>query len=262
MLPENAIEVRLAGDIKPESLSASDLGDLLKEVEKTLLPIVVRDNPTVAADEVFLSLVDIGHSSVGLRFTPSYHQYLIAALTVLTYSIVENSYSRLPSQSVQSLKEIADFSKKRNCAVEFRDRVGTQPPIAVITPDTEIPEVETVYLEGETTIYGKIFRVGGLDKPTVHIRLPENSTLVCNVKSDLAVELAHRLYSWVGLSGIARWRKEDRSIDHFRVEKITEYEDTEVSQAFNALSLTSSQYYIHVEDIVEYVNNIRNDREE
>lgn len=60
---------------------------------------------------------------------------------------------------------------------------------------------ETPNIRFQHTIYGKVIDVGG-DKPNIHIRpLGGGTEIICDCSEELAPEVAHLLYSVVGIVG-------------------------------------------------------------
>lgn len=246
------IEIKFIGkDIFPENIRVKELLEVAVSVEESLLAIIKRDNPNVSMDEIIISLVDIGEGSTVLRFKSSFPHLTAFAFKTLSSSIANNAYQNLPSSSVESIRKISNFTRKRNCEIEFRAPETNL--IAKITPQTRIIIPESYYLTGETVIYGKVERVGGVE-PKVWIRITDREIIICDVTEDLAKELGRRLYSWVGLLGIAKWNIENYSVEEFQLTKITEYEETLLLNATAELSSLIGKYFKDIEDVEKYVN--------
>ena len=248
------MEIKLIGkDISPENMKVKELIEIAGSMEESILPIIKRDNPNVSMDDIIISLVNIGDGCVKYRFKSSFSKVALSAFIALSYSIANNAYQNLPAASIEPIKKISNFAKKRNCEVEFRAPVDSEHPIAKITPSTEIVVPELYYLRGETVIYGKVERVGGAT-PKVVIRISDKETISCDATEELAKKLGYRLYSWVGLSGTAKWNTEDYSIVEFQTEKITEYQETSLSSAMTELSSLIGKYFKDIKDVKKYVN--------
>ena len=113
--------------------------------------------------------------------------------TLLTSTISGGDFSKLPIKSVESLNKIVTYSKNRKCSVEFFTK-NKETPSATINPDTIIEIPADKYLEGNTTIYGRVERVGG-KRPKVTLSFSNNTLLYCDVSEEMAIKLAHRLYT-------------------------------------------------------------------
>ena len=142
---------------------------------------------------------------------------------------------------------------------------GNIKSISLTTPDREITIHERIYIEGEedmttikgeTTLYGELIRVGG-SSPRGMMRLLEGQTLYFDVDRSIVQELGSKLYTVVGLKGVAEWWAEDLSIKQFSAEEITDYRETPITVAVSRLSDAIRKYYKHIDDIEEYMADLR-----
>ena len=113
------------------------------------------------------------------------------------------------------------------------------------------------YIEGETTLYGTIQEVVG-EEPHVLLHLIDGQRLTCAVSETIAQALAARLYSKVGLTGIAKWDMTDYSINAFQILEITEYQETPITEAFALLSEQCGRYFEGV-NAIDYVSKLRSE---
>ena len=217
------LELKFIGDdISPELIKAKDLAELITAFEDSILRIVLNKNPELIEENKIVGLVNIEKSSAKFRFKPSYPSIALSAFLALSNSITQNNYSKSPLKSVESLVKISEFSKRHNCTAEFRSKINSPQPEAIITPSTLVEVPESLFITGETTIYGKIERVGGA-KPKVMIRSEDNNLIICDISEEMAQQLGHKLYKISGFVGSAKWRSDDYSFDSFNIETIIEY---------------------------------------
>jgi len=120
---------------------------------------------------------------------------------------------------VRSLSEVASAL---GCQIEFRmPGEGRQmgDVIATIGPATFWRIAESAFVCGDTSVYGKIERVGGATEMRCALRVPEQPSkmIYCSVASqDLARDLGQYLYQHVVVTGRATWFRRDwrlRKID-------------------------------------------------
>lgn len=111
-------------------------------------------------------------------------------------------------------------------------------------------------LIGETTIYAKVIRVGG-QKPKVEVETVNGDTLFCEASIDITTKLGTRLYQIVGLVGTAIWDSELNNIEQFSIKDVTEYANTSIKEAMNELSRLTKEYYSNIDDVEEYISEIR-----
>ena len=65
------------------------------------------------------------------------------------------------------------------------------------------------------------------------------------------------MYSWVGLSGTAIWNTEDYSLDSFKIDKITEYEDVRITKSISELSTAVGKYLKDKIDVIKIITELR-----
>jgi hypothetical protein len=251
------MEIRFIGkDLFPETIRAKELADIISNTEDSLTNIIVKENPNISLDNLIIGLVSIEEGSAKLRFKSSIQVVALSAFTLLSASLANNDFTKLPSASINSLKNISDFTKRRNCVAEFRSHADSEIPLASITPSTEIIIPESYYLEGETILYGRVERVGGV-KPKIVLRITDNQTVHCDASEALAKEIGRKLYSWVGLLGKAKWNTEDYLLDSFKIEKVTEYQDTPLLKGTTELSSMVGKYLKDKIDVIKIVSDLR-----
>jgi hypothetical protein len=249
------IRIRLAGeDIAPGTVRSRDLAEIIISAEDAIASLVVRDNPHLKKDEIVVGLVSIGEGSVSLQFATTLPQLVLPAYWEITESIEKDDYENLPPDSIDSLQNITAFTRRRNCQLEFYARDGDREALAVITPQTLITPIPL--MTGSTTIHGMVVRVGGR-KPKVMIELPDGQSVFCDIEYELARQLGQRLYTWVGLRGEAKWRSNDLSLQQFRVDEVTQYQDTRLTEAMATLSEAAGRYFEGIEDVQRYVSELR-----
>jgi hypothetical protein len=253
---QELMQITFSGkDITPETIRAHDLADIIISVEDSLTSIIRKSNPSADPEHLVIGLVNIETGSTKLKFSSQIPGLAVSAFIALTTSIGANDYTSLPPSSVRAIQKISDFAKKRNCEAVFVVPSDTTHS-AKITPETVINMPEDAFVNGETTVYGMIERVGGAS-PKVVIRTGANKSISCVVSEDLAKELATRLYSWMGLRGTATWCTEDYTMEEFKIEDITTYEDQSFKQNMNELSALIGKYWQDEKDVVGTVSNIR-----
>ncbi len=249
------IELSFRGEgIRPDNLKASEVADLIASYEDALLNIIGRDHPEINLDEVFISLIQIDENSVHLKFKPKVVGTIIAAAIAINTALNTNQYATLPFKSVESLNKIWSFTKRRNCTGEISG--GEEIPVAQITPETEIKISDEFFYQGDTTIYGKVERVGGA-VPRVRVKLDDDQIIYTEVKESEAKRLAKDLYEVVCLKGTAKWRKENLKIEDFKLEQVVDFHDTPISEAIKELKGVIGHKWDEIRDTVEYLNRIR-----
>ena len=137
-----------------------------------------------------------------------------------------------PSRGIAGLEVIASFTSRRKCRAEFwqgEQTIGE--PLAVMdeTFAEGLPERQKV--SGETVIYGKVERVGGVE-PRVRLRLSSHDSISCHLSESLARQVGGRLYEEIGLKGKATWDAGDYSLLYFHAEEVTPYKPAGLVRLF------------------------------
>lgn len=246
------------GGINPASIKASEVADLISAYENALFRVIEKNSPEINTETILISLIDVQEGSSHYKFVTNYKEIVFAAALAINTAIATNSLSSLPFKTVKSLEEIWKFTKKRNCQAEF---IGESLPKAVIVPEVPIQITEDFYFEGESTIYGKVERVGGAT-PRVRIKLDSGQILFLEINEKIAKELANRLYEGVALKGLAKWRKDDYGIEDFSIESIQNFEEGKLSDSMKELRETVGVYWDKIGNIDEYILNSRYEKDD
>ena len=253
----DVIEIKLSGEgITPDKIRAKDLAEVITSFEEGMIPLLLRKTPNLNLDELVIGLVEVEAGSVKLRFVSSMVEITLASFLIFTDSIANNNFEQLPVKSIESVQRLTTCAKKYNCNIDFRSHPESSKPLAQITPNTEIAIPENRLVKGQSTIYGRIERVGGKD-PSVMITALNGQTIYCKVKMDFAKKLGTKLYSLVGLIGNSRWNLDDYTIESFEITGLLNYEDTPITDAISELSKTIGKYWADTKDVIKAVSEIR-----
>lgn len=121
------------------------------------------------------------------------------------------------------------------------------------------PTNELVTAQGDTTIYGRLIRVGGVG-PRATLLTPDGKHLHVELSESMAVALASsgRLHEDVGIEGGATWRVDTWEILEFRAQRITAYrpDKTNLVETFEALAKAAGDRWEGV-DAERFVAGLR-----
>ena len=257
---KSVIEVSFSGEgIKPDSVKASDIADILKAVENMVESQVFREHPEIDKEQVILGFVNIKSESVDLQFVSPIEEIVFPIFRSIGQAVRTNDYKDLPTGSIDALDTIVSFSRRKQCIAEFVTNNGHREILATITPKTTLER--RARLSGETTIYGQVVRVGGRE-PRAMVELLNGQTVFCDTNEAVAKKLGSRLYTTVGLFGMARWDDESLKLEQFTIKDVTTYEELPLEDVMNQLAKAVGVYYSDVTDVEKYISDIRRQDQE
>ncbi len=247
--------IRLTGEgVRPHLIPASDLAELIIAAERTVLGIARRDNQD-AAEGIIVALSEIKDESIGLAFTSNAQASVSLAYRELVSAAENRLFRSLPAQTLEGLRTLTQFTLEHRGHTQFWN--GSQRgPLLDLPPDYAIEVPPPEYQRGETVLFGKIERVGGV-RPRVRLRVSPSEVVYGDISEEQSRILGSNLYSQTALKGQATWDAHDGTVVYFRVEEILHYEGGKVSRAFRELEAAAHGAFDKVTDIDLFVNRIR-----
>jgi hypothetical protein len=247
--------IRLTGEgVRPHLVTATDLAQLLIAAEQAVLAIAVRENPE-AADDLIVGLSAVHDESIGFAFQSNRPLVAQAAYRELVTLTENRAFRSLPARSLEGLRTLTRFSSEHKGHTQFWNG-ATGRPLLDLAPEfaVEIPRPE--YQRGETVLYGRIERVGGV-RPRVRLRVSEREVVYGDITEEQSRELGSRLYSDAALRGQATWDAQDGSIVYFRVQEILHYQPGKIRDAFEELRKTAQGAYDELADVDTWTQQVR-----
>jgi hypothetical protein len=238
--------------LRPGLIRFKDLAEVLTAIENAVASLMVKGDSSLTQDGVGLCLVGVKEGSAVFRLEGMAPSLIHPAFEAFTHAIATEGAA--PTQQVtSSVQKIQILCAKYNCSAEFRNRSGSKWPDAVIRAAREIPlEVEQhSRIHGETIIYGVLESVGGVE-PKAWLRT-RSERLGFEVTRDEARALGARLYSAVGIRGIAAWSAATGEIESFKFIELTAYEETSLKKAFSELAEEFGHFFDAIEDVDAFV---------
>ncbi|MDX1521752.1 MAG: hypothetical protein R3264_09005 [Anaerolineae bacterium] len=248
--------IRFTGSgMKPGGIRSKEIAEIIEAYEDMIVSVVTHENPELHKDIIVVGLTNITDESIGLQFLPNVPDLTFPAARKVSNAFDTLDFNILPSSAVKSAAKIISFVKKHECEAEIIEIEDNEyKKLAIITPSTAIPT--TPVLTGETTIYGEITRVGGID-PRVQLKTVDGQTIYCDVSRELARELGHKLYSPIALSGKAIWDTDSLVLEEFQIKEVLDYEQVSLSDAFVELREAAGNSFEHVDNVSEFATQLR-----
>ena len=258
MAEKSRFQLRMIGErVTPETVRAGDLADLVADLEAAIIAANPEPVDGVDIGEATVSLVGIEAGSNRLTFA-----VLAAALPwvgAITEAISSDRCDRLPARSHERLHKISKQAERKGWAIEFDGDRERNIAEATISAEHPVPPPTPSVATGQTTIWGRLMRVGGA-KPRAEIRLPDNNLLYFDLSEQLAKELSEGLYETVSVEGVATWDVDSGSLTDFKATRILSYrpEKSNLVRAFEELAAASKGRWDGV-DAARYVDELRSE---
>lgn len=268
MTEQYIIEVRLNSDeLSPDKISSRHIATLIGSFEQMIAAIVARNNPSLNIDEskVTVGLSAVYHGSYRAQFQSQYDKEVRAAYEIATNAIKLQDFGDIPTKSVDAIRRIRNIAREYRTETQFGYQNGQFIELASVSANTHI-EVQIPEIEGETTLYGELTSIGGIKPPKASITLLDGKKLTCNVTEReglrVARQLGRRLYTEIGVKGLARWDLRDMSIIFFRIDEVLDYEPKSITVALENTYNSMGHHLEAIDDLEGYFVDIRNSDED
>jgi hypothetical protein len=249
------LEIHFVGEnISPENIRIGEIAVILDAIENVLLSVVAQEHEGLTKENLTIGLHSVNAGSLGLQFTSKLPEVVTPAFEQVAVSIRNRTIENIPFESIKHFEKILSFVKSHQAQADFIVINGKSKNLATLTADFELPKPG--FISGETTIYGEIVRVGGVE-PKVEVKTISGKTLYCPFEFELASQLGALLYQLVGLDGDARWNTQNFEIEDFRVTGISDFRNTPLVEAFQSLSEVAGIYYSDLDDVTSYIADLR-----
>lgn len=248
------LKIKFTGNnIEPNIVSANEFAKVVTAYENALLAVLKKNKSGSKLNNQFISIVNIKHESLTIEASP-HTEDIKAAANEINTAIKTSRINRLPIEAVENLIVFQQFVNKFQCKAILNGIEGIE--TAEITIDSNIRITESFFFKGETTVYGKIMRIGGTE-PKVRIKTDSGKSLsvVINVKD--AKLLSKHLYSKVGIKGTAKWKKENNELMEIKAKSFVLLKDVPLTEKLKGLSNLLGKYWTNVDNPDEYVTSLR-----
>lgn len=243
----NKISIKILGT-SPEAFSLSDLAPLLKSINDAIISATL-DTGEVNKADIGLSLTRVENGSLALEFSPKnpvVHQGYDKLLLALNHPSPKHARIYTP------IREMQKVLKRTQTRAQFFK--GPNQVEAEISDACAFPE-QTGILKGETSIHGKLIKIGGnMPKATIeHF----GERVSASLTASLAKKLSPYLYSEVSAMGIATWDAGDFKILDFEITSFEPKMTESISESFKYLREKYGETFSNIEDPVAYQRSLR-----
>lgn len=233
--PPTDFVVRLIGSgVKPWHVPMRSLARLMDAIQRLVAQDeeldaeFIEQEPEGQTDHIVslgsnvLKLVGIRTTSAGYAISTPVRESAISILSATGDAIQKPSEAEWTAPTISSLKDVSEIAKALGVKVEIRKpgsrrRLGDV--IAKITPETYANVSQAAFVHGETSLFGRLVRIGGVEEARCALRIPDESKLIyCGIGGDdLARKLSNHLYDDVEVHGEATWLRATWRICNFEI---------------------------------------------
>jgi len=236
-------------DTQPSQVRARDVALALEKLEIAIIAAARNLDPGIDETEFVVALTAIVHGSDGLVLEVP--EPLQAGVSALSTALSNAEYSSLPRQAYSALWELDQrltpkygewgFNENKQIGV-MRSRVSSSSRLA--TP------AKPHLLESQTTVYGWLYDAGGKSQPRLAISV-DGRSLHVEIDKEMARRAGGRLYTTVGLEGIAYWNPDTLQIEKFRAVRLLDYEEKGLTEALTRVAAGAHKSLVKV-DLVKH----------
>ena len=212
---------------------------LIEYVYDGLKALIEDKYPSVNADEVNISLIDIENTSEKLTFATSGQQEVEDAIRYFGEAVSNNEYTDLPTKAYRAVKLIFREAKGKGCSAELVQKGGR---LFVVTPKDNLIEQENVLVRSSINLYGELNQVRA-NKPRAWLDLHDGSKVSFSLTADQVVQLRGSVKEFVGLRGEARWSTLSNKVVSFRLHDVLTYKPGNAKKGFDDLREISGGFW-------------------
>lgn len=239
--------------LSPASLSQTELKDLLDDFKRLFDDLLLEKIQN--KKNLDFKILELREGSIvlsGYSATYSAEVFQIAENVAEVLNTFEKGVTKL-HLNYRSLVNILKVAKSKSANFKIITS-KSKTPLTTFLHTKELPDNWQNTLKGITSIYGELLNIGG-SEPHAKVRIHTGRTINCDLSKDLAKKISSRLYSQIGLTGIATWDTNENQVVAFKAMDVLNYNPS--SNSMNRLSEKFGKYF---EDINpdEFIKEIRN----
>jgi len=161
--------------------------------------------------------------------------------------------------ALRPIQLLNDVATAIGCRIEVTTKGRRRHPLFVVEEGVFARIAANLFVTGETTIVGKIERVGGATSLRCLLRVSGRIRgLYCDVKgTDLARRLGKHLYEEIAATGTARWIHRSWKIYDFAISDFTQPRLGDPDEAIRELREAGLSAWDEIHDPEEYMRQLR-----
>lgn len=257
--PPSSFEVRFDGPgITPEAIPLRVLARALAAVQR--LVSEEEDEADRKTEQFELHLLDVRRGSATYPVYAEKQPEVLERLAIAGRVLQEPERAENLPQVLSPVEDLSAIAKSLGCIIEFRLPGKKTDVLAKITPASYESLVSSVFISGDTTIAGKVERVGGATELHCGLRLRQQAEkmLICRVEStDVARQLGQHLYEHVVVNGTATWYRRNWRLRSFSIRSMHQLKRGSIVEAVQALRSAGGSAWDKVKEPQRLLDEVR-----
>lgn len=260
--PMATFEVRfVAKDVMPEKIPLHTVNDALSAVQDLASGRDPFEERCVRPEKA-IGLLDVRRGSAVYRCISHAPEEALTNLarvgTLLTSLDKSDGEGEELIPALRPIQTLSEVATSIGCRVQVRI-AGQRPPLFCVDKDDYQRLSERLLVRGETTIFGKVERVGGATEMRCLLRVSgRRRGLYCNVKGrDVARELGRHLYEHIAATGTATRIHRSWRIHSFEVTGFTQPCFGSVPKVIEGLRDAGLSAWDQIDDPEKYMRELR-----
>lgn len=156
--------------------------------------------------------------------------------------------------SLKPIEVLSAISRQLRCEIEVRS-VGDKEPLLTVDQNDYERIAKKVFLTGETSISGRVMRVGGATGLRCLLRVPGRPKLLyCDLTDrKLAQLLGQHLYETIIATGTATWIHKSWMVYKFSITSFSQPKIRDLNSALDGLRSAGLDAWDHIDNPEEYL---------
>ena len=227
---------------------------MLRDLDRGLVEISEEDAEDEATELAHLALERLEGGSLTLTLSDPTSPGLLEDLAEKVAHRLSNFRQRISENNPRVINTLLGFNHRHRCRTQIFRRYADAEPLVEFAEAA--PPSTADLVEETTSFFGVLERVGGAE-PRAWLRVDNGERIICRLPADrvFAQELAHHLYTEIGLSGRAVRDTRSGELVELFVEELT-YVDTPITKSFQQLERVMGSYWSDV-DVMAMVREER-----
>lgn len=265
--PPPSFVVRLVGaDVRPWSVPMRSLSRTLQAVQR----LIEGDQPesdsetsrsSPAEPELGgLHLLSVTSGSAAYAVAADSADVAVGALRVAGSAIDAPAAADWTQPLLSAIEDLSAVARSLGCEIEFREPGRAGHVLARIGPETFQVVSSTAFVSGESSVIGKVERVGGATEMHCGLRVPAqpDRMVICRVDgAELVRELGRYVYQSVIVTGTVTWLRAGWRIRHIHVKSVSPVKQGSIQATLQAMREIGGKEWAEIDDPDRFIMEMR-----